>query len=166
MTSNSLTASFALLVCRWPMRCQRTAPRTSGFFSRASCTRFSPTSAMPTSIASSTADAGKVFETATSVTSLRARPTRLHAPAMRASTSATFSRIDTATLDPSIIGSALGTVERGVGQTIGVLIARAQRVADLEFREMTRHRFRALVQRHQVGMLDAVLAEHLLHEQQ
>src|SRR5205807_9367924 len=107
-------------------------------------------------IASSTNEAGNVFETATSVTSSRERPTRSHARAMRASTAATLSRIDTATLDPSVIRSALGTIQSRVGQAVRVFVAGAQRVADLEFGKVARHRFRALVQRHEVGMLDAI----------
>ena len=48
-----------------------------------------------------------------------------------------------------------------IGQPVGVLVSGAQGVADLELRKVARHRFRALVQRHKVGMLDAILAEHL-----
>src|SRR5216684_8917094 len=146
------------------MRCQRAAPRTRSFFSRASCTRFSPTSVMPASIASSMNEAGNVFETATRVTSPRVRPERAQARAIRSWTLTTFSRIGTTTLDPSIIRRARGPVERGVGQPVGIFVPRAQRVADFEFREMTHHRLRPLVQRHEVRMFDAVLAEHLLHE--
>src|SRR4051794_38095610 len=107
---------------------------------------------MPASIASSMKSAGNVFDTATSVTSSRERPARAQALAMRASTAARFSRIDTMPFDPSVIRSALGPVERGVGQAVGVLVPGAQRVANVELWEMPRHRFRAFVQRHEVRM--------------
>ena len=48
----------ALLVCRWPIRCQRAALRTSRCLSAASWIRFSPTSSTPAAIASSTRAAG------------------------------------------------------------------------------------------------------------
>src|SRR5947209_17754478 len=162
MTSKRRTASFALLDWRCPTRCQRALPCTSGFLSRASCTRFSPSSDAPAAIASSTAAAGKVFETATSVTSPRLRPTRMQAATMRRSTATRLSRIDTAPLDPA----AVGAVDGQVGQAVRVLVAGAQRVADGKAVEPASHGARLLVQRNQVRMLDPVFAQHLLHQQQ
>src|SRR5581483_7980308 len=75
------------------MRCQRTLDVVSGRLSRASCTRFSPTFVMPAAAASSTAIAGNVFVTATSVTSSGERPARAHAAAIFDSTAATFARM-------------------------------------------------------------------------
>src|SRR5258708_33993300 len=112
-------------------------------------------SVMPAAIASSTNSAGKVFDTATSFTSPRARPARTHARAMRSSTTAMLSRIDTASLDPSIVRRALGTVERGVGEPVGVLVARAQRVADFEFAKTPRDRVAPLLRSPDAGSRDA-----------
>src|SRR5258708_4639269 len=168
MTSNRRTASLALFDCRCPIRCQTVGgvACTSDRFSRASCTRFSPMSVMPASIASSTAAPGKVLETAMSETVSVLRPAREQAAVIRARTAATFSRTGTAALHPTAAGPNLGAVECQVGKAVGIFVSGAQRVPDREAAEVAGHRARPLVQRHQGRMLYAVLAEHLLDEQQ
>src|SRR5258708_21912976 len=168
MTSNRRAACLALFDCRCPIRCQTVAgvARTSGRFSRASCTRFSATSVMPASIASSTAAAGKVLETAMSVTVSVRRPAREQAAVMRARTAATFSRTGTTALHPASAGPNLGAVECEVSKAVGIFVSGAQRVPDRAAPGMAGHRPSPLVQPHQVRMLDTVLAEHLLNEQQ
>src|SRR5581483_12011077 len=144
------------------MRCQRALPRTSGFLSRASCTRFSPTCVTPASIASLTRSAGNVFDTATSVTSLRSRPARWHAAEMRASTAARFSAIDTPPLHPPPVRPIDGEIR----EAIRFLVARAQRVADREARKLARDSPRLRVKRNQIRVLHFELSEHLIHQQQ
>ena len=119
-------------------------------------------SVRPAAIASSIIGAGNVFDTATTVTSLRARPACAHAAAMRFSTRAAFSRIDTAPLHQP----PLRPIDGEIGEAIGVLVAGAQRVANLEVREPARQPTRLAVQRDQIRMLDAILPEHLIHQQQ
>src|ERR1044071_8982919 len=144
------------------MRCQRALPCTSGFLSRASCTRFSPMSVMPAAMASSTKLAGKTFVTAMSVTSDASRPARAHAAAMRARTSATLSRIDTASLHPPPIRPVHGQIR----QPVGVLVPGAQRVLDREAAELARQSHRFVEQRNEVRMLHAILAIDLVHEEE
>src|SRR6185369_7523687 len=62
--------------------------------------------------------------------------------------------------------SSVRTVDRLVRQPVGFLVPHAQRVTDGEAPEAAREGLRFLVQRHEVRMLHAILAEHLLHEQQ
>ena len=68
---------------------------------------------------------------------------------------------DTFSLDqPSV-----RAVDGQVGEAIGVLVAGAQRVTDGEAREVPEHALGLLVHRHEVGMLDPIDAEHLLHQE-
>src|ERR1043165_594909 len=117
-------------------------------------------SVMPAAMASSTKLAGKTFVTAMSVTSDASRPARAHAAAMRARTSATLSRIDTASLHPPPIRP----VHRQMRQPVGVLVPGAQRVLDREAAELARQSHRFVEQRNEVRMLHAVLAVDLVHE--
>src|SRR3954469_19460858 len=122
---------------------------------------------MPAAIAASAAAAGNVLETATSVTESRDRPARLHAVVMRSSPARTFTRISSALS----IGASpplpppLTAVHGKVGETIGVLVSRAQRVADRESSEEARKAASLLMQRNEVRMFDAILPEHLLYQQ-
>src|SRR5438105_3204280 len=116
----------------------------------------------PAAIASSTRSAGKVFETATSVTSLRFRPARSHAAAIRPSTAARFSAIVTASLHPS----RLPAIDCQIREAVGLFIAGAQCVADRKACEARSEAPRFLVQRDEIRMLDSKLAEHLIHQQQ
>src|SRR5439155_18655140 len=160
--SNKPTASFALFDCRCPTRCHRALRWTAGFFSRASCTRFSPISAMPAAIASSTMAAGNVLDTAINVTSLRLRFARAQAAAIRCSTAARFSRIDTMPFH----GAPGRAVDGQIGQTIGLLVSGAERMADRETPKAAGHPLSVLVQRDEIGVLYPELAEHLVHQQQ
>ena len=141
ITSKSRTASFALFDCRCPMRCQRAAPRTSGFLSRASCTRFSPTSVDARGDRFIDVGGGKglrhrderdVFARAAGALA----GARRCAPRRRRRSSRIASR---RRIDPSLIRtcpSARST--RDVRQAVGVLVAGAQRVADREARGSAR----------------------------
>src|SRR5260221_9408410 len=121
---------------------------------------------MPASMASSTAEAGKVLETAMSVTASVRRPALEHAAAMRDRTAATFSRPGTAALHPSAAGPNLRAVECEIGEAVRVFVTGSQGVANGESAEVASHRLRPFVQGHQIRVLDAVLAEHLLHQQE
>ena len=83
-----LTTWLALLVCSWPMKCQRTgadaASATAAALGAASWSRFSPKSAWPSSASATTSSAGLVLVTAMSVISLASRPAAAHAAATRA----------------------------------------------------------------------------------
>src|SRR5215470_9816655 len=149
------------------MRCHVAAPCTSGRLSRASCTRFSPMSCRPAAMPALTTSAGKVFVTATSVTSSRRRPARAQAAAIRSSTAAALAlicsgdSIDASSLHPFSVGAVDGEVR----QAIGLFVAGAQRMTNREAAEAAGHRFCLLEKRNEVGMLHAVDAEHLLDEQ-
>src|SRR6185503_5692379 len=89
MASNSATASFALLDCSGPIKCNaipEQADTSAGHFALASCTRFSPNTRCPASMMGEMAAASNVFDTAISVTDARARPASLHARTMSCST--------------------------------------------------------------------------------
>src|SRR5437899_6078719 len=89
MASNSATASFALLDCNGPIRCNAIpgqADTSAGHFAFASCTRFSPNTRCPASMTGEMAAASNVFDTAISVTDARSRCASLHARAMSCST--------------------------------------------------------------------------------
>ena len=84
MTSNSATASFALLDCSGPIRCSSTSAKSSrsaGHLACASCTRFSPKTRWPASSTGRMSSASKVLDTATSVTDPRVRPASAFAAA-------------------------------------------------------------------------------------
>src|SRR3979411_2275252 len=88
MASNSATASFALLDCSGPIRCSAMpgqADINPGHFALASCTRFSPNTRCPASIAGAIATASKVLDTAISVTDARSRRASLQARAISCS---------------------------------------------------------------------------------
>src|ERR1700686_3039416 len=84
MWSNSVAARPALLVCRWPIKCQRAGLRTSRCLSAASWMRFSPMSSTPAAIASSTRAAGIPLLTAIRRTSSGSRLERTAAASIRA----------------------------------------------------------------------------------
>src|SRR5258707_5524162 len=89
MASNSATASFALLDCSGPIRCNARpgqADINPGHFALASCTRFSPNTRWPASITGVIATASKVLETAISVTDAGSRRASLQARAISCST--------------------------------------------------------------------------------
>src|SRR5258708_7767102 len=91
MASNSATASFALLDCSGPIRCNARpgqADINPGHFALASCTRFSPNTRWPASITGVMAPASKVLDTAISVTDPGSRRAPLHARAISCSTAA------------------------------------------------------------------------------
>src|SRR5690606_8068213 len=81
----------ALLVCSVPTRCRVTPGGSWGSFSRASCTRFSPTCATPSSTAASTRDKGTPLVTAINVTSSGFRPARSKARPSRSLTASSRS---------------------------------------------------------------------------
>ena len=89
MHANGQAAFFALLDCRWPMRCHLAGiSAVSAIFCRPSCTLFSPNFRCPAAHASRTRSAPNVFETATRVMSRGLRPDRRAAAAMRSCMSA------------------------------------------------------------------------------
>src|SRR5258707_1843737 len=91
MASNSATASFALLDCSGPIRCNARpgqADINPGHFALASCTRFSPNTRWPASITGVIAPASKVLDTAISVTDAGSRRACLQARAISCSTAA------------------------------------------------------------------------------
>ena len=91
ITSNSATASRALLDCSGPMRCSSTplnCVRRAGHLALASCTRFSPKTRCPAASTGTMSSPGKVLETATSVTEPGSRPASASARRMAARTSA------------------------------------------------------------------------------
>ncbi len=95
-TSKRLAARLALLVCRWPMRCQRRGggPAIAASVSAltaASWTRFSPRSRTPRAIISATRAGSTVLLAATSSTAPGSRPERSAAAAMRRRTAASRS---------------------------------------------------------------------------
>ena len=73
------------------MRCH-VPPCVPATLSTASCTRFSPSTVSPASMAAWTTSAGCVFDTATSVTAAGSRPARSAASPIRASTASRRSR--------------------------------------------------------------------------
>src|SRR5947209_12871628 len=60
--------TFALLDCRWPMKCQRNASPYSACFASRSCARFSPTTWTPASTSAAISRSGTYFVAATTVT--------------------------------------------------------------------------------------------------
>src|SRR6266567_2289000 len=66
--SNSSTASRHLLVCKWPIICQRRWPGQSGIFAFASCTLLSPNRFTPSSATARTASGGWLLLTGSKVT--------------------------------------------------------------------------------------------------
>src|SRR6266849_9001878 len=144
------------------MRCHRALLRTCGFLSRASCTRFSPMCVTPAAMASSMRSEPKVFETATSVTSLRLRPARSQAARILPSTAARFSAIVTMLLHIT----PLAAIDRQIREAIGLFVSRAERVADRKIRKVTREASRFLVQRYQILVFDAKFPQHLIHQKQ
>src|SRR5687768_163282 len=120
---------------------------------------------MPAASACSTFAAGKVFVTAMSVTASRVRPARVQAAAMRASTAVTFARISSARDTVALQQSSVRAIDGEVRQAIRVFVARAEGMANGKARELPHQRLRLRVHGNQVGMLDAVDAEHLFHEQ-
>src|ERR1043165_2467523 len=119
-------------------------------------------SVMPAAMASSTKLAGKTFVTAMSVTSEASRPARAQASATRFRTSATLSRIDTASLHPPPVSPIDGQIR----QAVRVLVPGAQRVLDREAAELAREAHGFVEQRNEVRMLHAVLAVDLVHEEE
>ena len=57
-------------------------------------------------------------------------------------------------------------VDGQIGQTIGLLVSRAERMADGEASKAAGHPLSLLVQRDEIGVLHPELAEHLVHQQQ
>ena len=117
---------------------------------------------MPAAMAASAAAAGNVFVTAISVTDSRARPARLHAAAMRSSRAEMFARISSGVSigASALLPPPLTAIDGEVRQAIGVLVARAKRMTDREPPEEARQTTRLLMQRNEIGMLDAILTEH------
>src|SRR5919198_4036442 len=60
--------TFALVDCRWPMKCQRKASPYSACFASRSCARFSPTTSTPASARTAMSDTDTYFVAATMVT--------------------------------------------------------------------------------------------------
>src|SRR5260221_11302637 len=115
---------------------------------------------MPASMAWSTAEAGKVLETAMSVTASVRRPALEHAAAMRDRTAATFSRTGTAALHPSAAGPNLRAVGCEIGEAVPVFVTGSQGGANGESAEVAGHRLAPFRRRHQIPDVDAGLAEH------
>src|SRR5262249_34161722 len=61
---------------------------------------------------------------------------------------------------------ACRVVHRGVGEAIGVGVLRAAHVLERDRADLVREQARPGVQGNQAGILDFVIAQHLLHEQQ
>lgn len=76
-----------------------------------------------------------------------------------------FARISSARDTLALQQTAVTAIDSEVRQAIGVLVARAERVANGEARELPDQRLGPGVHGNEIGMLDPVNAQHLLYQQ-